>query len=75
MATALALMSKPSIPAVVASIILHNPPVYECLKERLINYHALAANIKAEVVRMAGKPTTINREATPGFADGRSQLA
>jgi hypothetical protein len=56
----MALVSKPSIPAVVASIITHNPPVYECLKERLINYHALAANIKSEVERKAGKPTTVN---------------
>jgi hypothetical protein len=56
----LALLSKPSIPAVVASIITHNPPVYECLKGKLINYHALAANIKSEVERKAGKPTTVN---------------
>jgi hypothetical protein len=56
----MALVNKPSIPTVVASIITHNPPVYECLKGRLINYHALAANIKAEVERKAGKPTTIN---------------
>jgi hypothetical protein len=56
----LSLLSKPSIPAVVASIITHNPPVYECLKGKLINYHALAANIKSEVERKAGKPTTVN---------------
>ena len=56
----MALLNKPSIPAVVASIITHNPPVYECLKAKLINYHALAANIKSEVERKAGKPTTVN---------------
>jgi hypothetical protein len=56
----LALVSRPSIPAVVASIITHNPPVYECLKAKLINYHALAANIKSEVEKKAGKPTTVN---------------
>ncbi len=56
----MALVSKPSIPAVVASIITHNPPVYECLKGKLINYHALAANIKSEVEKKAGKPTTVN---------------
>jgi hypothetical protein len=56
----MALVSKPSIPTVVASIITHNPPVYECLKGRLIKYHALAANIKSEVERKAGKPTTVN---------------
>lgn len=54
------LVSRPSIPAVVASIITHNPPVYECLKAKLINYHALAANIKSEVEKRAGKPTTVN---------------
>jgi hypothetical protein len=56
----LALLNKPSIPAVVASIIIHNPPVYECLKGKLINYHALAAYIKSEVEKKAGKPTTVN---------------
>jgi hypothetical protein len=56
----LALLNKPSIPSVVASIITHNPPVYECLKGKLINYHALAANIKTEVEKRAGKPTTVN---------------
>ena len=52
--------NKPSIPTVVASIITHNPAVYECFRQKLINYHALAANIKAEVEKQAGKPTTIN---------------
>jgi hypothetical protein len=56
----LTLISRPSIPTVVASIITHNPPVYECLKGKLINYHALAANIKPEVERQAGKTTTVN---------------
>ena len=56
----MALVNKPSIPAVVASIITHNPPVYECLKGKLINYHALAANIKSEVEKKSGKPTTVN---------------
>jgi hypothetical protein len=56
----LSLLNRPSIPAAVASIITHNPPVYECLKAKLINYHALAANIKSEVERKAGKPTTVN---------------
>ena len=56
----MSLLTKPSIPAVVASIITHNPPVYECLKAKLINYHALAGNIKSEVEKKAGKPTTVN---------------
>jgi len=56
----MAVVTKQSIPAVVASIIMHNPAVYECIKAKLINYHALAANIKSEVERKAGKPTTVN---------------
>jgi hypothetical protein len=56
----LAVLTRQSIPAVVASIITHNPPVYECLKAKLINYHALAANIKSEVEKKAGKTTTVN---------------
>jgi len=54
------LTGKPSIPAVVSSIITHNPAIYECFKQRLLNYHALATNIKAEVEKVAGRPTTIN---------------
>ena len=49
-----------SIPAVVASIITHNQAVYACLKQKIINYHALAASIKSEVEREAGRPTSIN---------------
>jgi hypothetical protein len=49
-----------SIPAVVASIITHNQAVYTCLKQKIINYHALATSIKSEVERQAGRPTSIN---------------
>ena len=52
--------NRTSIPTVVASIITHNPAVYECFKQKLLNYHALAANIKGEVEEQAGKTTTIN---------------
>ncbi len=51
---------KPSIPTVTASIIRHDPAVYECMKQKLINYHALAASIKSEVERLAGRPTSIS---------------
>ena len=51
---------KPSIPTVVASIIRHDPAVHECMKQKLINYHALAGSIISEVERMAGRPTSIN---------------
>jgi hypothetical protein len=52
--------NRPSIASAVASIITHNPAVYECFKQKLLNYHALAANIKPEVERLADRPTTIN---------------
>ena len=51
---------KLSTPTAVASIITHNPPLYECLRQRLLNYHALAASIRPDVERMVGRPTTIN---------------
>ena len=51
---------NPSIPIVVASIITHNQAIYECLKQKIINYHALAANIKAEVERLVGRPASVN---------------
>jgi hypothetical protein len=51
---------KATIPAVVASIVTHNPALYECLKLKIINYHALAANIKSEVERLAERPTSVN---------------
>jgi hypothetical protein len=51
---------KATIPAVVASIVTHNPALYECLKLKIINYHALAASIKPEVERLAERPTSVN---------------
>lgn len=57
----MALPSKyPSIPTAVVSIITHNQAVYECIRQKIINYHALAANIKSDVERLAGRPTSIN---------------
>ncbi len=50
----------PSIPAAVVSIITHNQAVYECIRQKIINYHALAANIKSDVEKLAGRPTSIN---------------
>ena len=49
-----------SIPTVVASIVTHNPAVHECMRQKIVNYHALAANIRSEVERQAGKPASIN---------------
>ena len=49
-----------SVPTIVASIVTHNPAVHECLKQKIVNYHALAASIKSEVERQAGRPISIN---------------
>lgn len=49
-----------SVPGAVASIITKNQPIYECVKQKLINYHALAAKIKPEVDKLTGRDTKIN---------------
>lgn len=49
-----------SIGTIVASVVTHDHAVYECLKQKLINYHALASVIKPEVERLAGRPTSVN---------------
>ncbi len=49
-----------SIPTIVASIVTHDPAVHECMKQKIINYHALAANIKSEVERQAARRASIN---------------
>lgn len=65
-----------SIPTVVASIVTHDPAVHECMKQKILNYHALAANIKSEVERQAGKPATINTivVALTRFSDTLSKI-
>lgn len=52
--------NRPSIANIVASIVTHNPAMHECFKQKLLNYHAVAANIKPEVERLADRQTTIN---------------
>lgn len=49
-----------TVPSAVGSIVMHNQPIYECLKQKLINYHALAAKIKPEVEKLTGRETSIN---------------
>ena len=51
---------SPSIGTIVESIVTHDQAVYECLKQKLVNYHALAGTIKPEVERLAGRPASIN---------------
>jgi hypothetical protein len=66
---------SPSIPTVVASIITRDLALYECFKRRLVNYHAVAASIKPEVEKLAGRPTTINTivVAITRFSDGKAR--
>lgn len=52
--------NRPSIANVVASVVTHNPAMHECFTQKVLNYHALAANIKPEVERLAERQTTIN---------------
>jgi hypothetical protein len=51
---------KISVPDAVALIITRNQPIYECIKQKLINYHALAVKIKPEVDKLRGRETKIN---------------
>ena len=52
--------NTPSVPTIVASLITRDLALYECFRRRLVNYHAVAASIKPEVEKLAGKTTTIN---------------
>ena len=54
------LLEKRTVPSAVGSIITHNQPLYECVKLKVINYHAVAHKIKPEVERLTGKKTSIN---------------
>jgi hypothetical protein len=67
---------RPSFGTVVASIIEHDQAVYECMKQKLVNYHALAGKIKPEVERVAGRKTSINTlvVAIKRFADTLKEM-
>ena len=60
-----------SIGTIVASVVTHDQAAYECLKRKLINYHALATNVKSEVEELAGRPASVNTlvVAIKRFAD------
>ncbi len=57
---AMTLQDRVTVPRAVASIIVKNQPIYECIKQKLINYHALAAKIKPDVENLTGRETSIN---------------
>ncbi|MBI2183631.1 MAG: hypothetical protein HYU39_01600 [Thaumarchaeota archaeon] len=52
--------NKITVPSAVASIVTKNQPIYECVKQKLINYHALAAKIETDVEDLTGRKTSIN---------------
>ena len=49
-----------SVPEAVREIIVRNYPVYQCLKMKLLNFHALAEQIQAEVKEVSGRDASIN---------------
>jgi hypothetical protein len=64
---------SPSIPTIVAAIITRDLALYECFKRKVVNYHAVAASIKPQVEKVAGRQTTINTivVAITRFSDAR----
>ncbi len=56
----MAFQDRITVPSVVTSIIMRNQPIYECVRQKLINYHALAARIKPKVEELTGRKTSIN---------------
>lgn len=49
-----------SVPDAVREIITRNRPIYDCMKMNIINYSALAAQIRPEVEKEIGRPANIN---------------
>jgi hypothetical protein len=49
-----------SVPEAVREILVRNYPVYQCLKMDLVNFHALAGLIHAEVKQRSGKEVSMN---------------
>ena len=49
-----------SVPEAVREILVRNYPVYQCLKMKLVNFHALAEQIQEEVKQMSGRDASIN---------------
>ncbi len=49
-----------SVPEAVREILTRNYPVYQCLKMKLMNFHALAEHIHDQVKQMSGREATVN---------------
>ncbi|MGI0090705.1 MAG: hypothetical protein ACREBS_03260 [Nitrososphaerales archaeon] len=64
-----------SVPLAVESIITHNQAIHTCMKQRIINFHALAGLIRTEVEKSVGRPASINTlvVAIKRFSDALKQ--
>jgi hypothetical protein len=49
-----------SVPEAVREILVRDYPVYQCLKMKLVNFHALAEQIQTEVKERSGTEASIN---------------
>src|SRR6266568_3260427 len=49
-----------SVPEAVREILTRNYPVYQCLKMKLVNFHALAEQIQSQVKDVAGKEARVS---------------
>jgi hypothetical protein len=67
--------STASVSDAVSTIILRNYVVYESLKLKIVNYHALASKISSEVEELTGKEANIETMvvAIKRFSDGLSE--
>ncbi len=49
-----------TVPEAVRQILTRNYPIYQCLKMKLTNFHAIAEYIQPQVQELTGRKTTIN---------------
>jgi hypothetical protein len=54
------IQDRVTVQSAVTSVITENQPIYDCVKQKIINYHALAVKIKPDVESLTGRKTSIN---------------
>jgi len=64
--------TRPSISEAVSSIMMENHLLYEALKLRIVNYHALAERVKKDVEELTGRKVSVASivVAIKRFSDG-----
>jgi hypothetical protein len=64
--------ARPSISEAVSSIMMENHLLYEALKLRIVNYHALAERVKKDVEELTGRKVSVASVvvAIKRFSDG-----